>query len=520
MPAEAPTASPKLWAAPMVLTLLLGAVTLVFPHGRDQGSYAYAGWRLLHGELPYRDVFVFKPPASVWMHSVAQGLFGLDPVAIRVFDLFWIAATALVVGRFLQALGARFQAGIWAACLVPVLYFQVDYWNIAQTDGWLVLPSTLALLGVLQGRSWRAWSGAGALAGLAILFKYTAALFGLPLLVVLWLRDRRLERLGAFVAGAAAMLGLNALFLVLTGSWAAFADIQFDLVPNYVSDRRKNRTLYETLKLFFVLPAHKLDVAPLLYLATVGVLPAMVVWRRRAAWVLLALVAVTMAMTIAQGKFYDYHYLPLLLPAALAGGVLLDGLRGLVERFAPHLVAVGSVWVVLLVPLPFLSWGQYASELASVVGTETRQDLWRRVGRYRYRDYKVGEIERAAAWIREHTDEGEPIFTWTYEPEVNLRAGRPQVSRFLYNYPFRVAWETANYDAELRQALAEPPRLIVVGSKDERRGVTGTSLDSHRLMQRHPVLGPLVRDHYCAEDKVGRYRMYLRCDRAKTSGGR
>lgn len=497
-----------------MLTVLLGVVTLVFPHGRDQGSYAYAGWRLLHGELPYRDVFVFKPPGSVWMHSVATALFGLDPIAIRLLDLLWIGATALAVGRLLQALGARFQAGIWAACLVPWLYFQVDYWNIAQTDGWLVLPATLALLVVLEGRSWRAWSAAGALAGLAILFKYTAALFGLPLLVALWLRDRPLQRLAAFAGGAAAMLGLQGLFLVLTDSWAPFADIQFDLVPNYVSDRRKASTFTDNLEKLVVLPGHKRDVAPLLYLALGGVIPAMALWRRRAAWFLLALVLVTTSMTFAQGKFYDYHYLPILLPAALCGGILLDRLRQGVERFAPHGVAVGAVWLTLLAPLPFLSWGSYARELGSVLAGETREALWLRVGRYRYRDYKVVEIERAARWIARNTDDDEAIFTWTYEPELNVRARRPQVSRFLYNYPFRVAWETADYDTELAEALEDPPRLIVVGSQDARRGVTGTNLDSQRLMRQHAVLGPMVRDRYCEEEKVGRYRMYLRCDGA------
>ena len=503
----------KLWLLPPAVTVLLGWVTLLYPHGRDQGSYAYTGWRVLQGEVPYRDVFVFKPPSSVFMHVFANGLFGLDPSSIRIWDLGWVAATAVVIARFVHALGGSFQAGIWAGCLVPWLYFQVDYWNIAQTDGWMLLPAVGAMLLLLQDRPWH-WALGGALAGAAILFKYTALAFGLPLLCLLWLvPDRRAMRLGAFVGGCAALVGVTALWLVATGAWAAFYDSQFDLVPNYVAGRRKNRTLWSTLELFVNLPAHKLDVAPLLAVALLGSIPAATRLARQGASVLLACVVATAVMVVAQGKFYDYHYLPLLLPAAIAGGVLLDAVRTALERWLPHFAAVGVLWLGLIGGLFALPWLGYLREATSVLdGTRTRAELWNAVGRYRYKDYNVGQIERAATWIRENTTPDDPVFTWTYEPELNLRAERRQVSRFLYNYPFRVAWQVSDYDAELEQALtATPPALIVIGSKDARSGVTGTSMDSVATMKRNRVLGPLVQDHYCEVHQEGRYTMYRPC---------
>lgn len=505
--------SVRLWILPPLVTLLVGWVTLFYPHGRDQGSYAYAGWRVLLGEVPYRDVFVFKPPGSVFMHTAATGLFGLDPVAIRLWDLGWTAATALVIARFVQVLGGSFQAGIWAGCLVPLLYFQVDYWNIAQTDGWMLLPAVAALLLLLQERPWH-WALGGALAAVAILFKYTALAFGLPVLALLWLvPERRGLRLASFVAGCAGLLLLVTLWLWGTGAWPAFMDSQFDMVPNYVSGRRKNSTLWATLELFVKLRSHQLDVAPMVGLALLGSLPAAVQLPRKAVPVLFASVVATAVMVVAQGKFYDYHYLPLLLPAAMSAGLLLDGLRTLLERWMPHFVAVGLVWLGLAAGLVAQPWRVYFNEARSVlVGERTRAQLWNRVGRYRYKDYNVGEIERAATWIRENTAVDDPIFTWTYEPELNVRAERRQVSRFLYNYPFRLAWEVSDYDAELKVALeATPPTLIVIGSKDARPGVTGTNLDSVGALRRNRVLGPLVRDHYCLVHTEGRYTMYRPC---------
>ena len=52
---------------------LCGSVSLIYPFGRDQGSYGYAGWVLLDGGVPYRDVFVFKPPMTVVVHATGDG---------------------------------------------------------------------------------------------------------------------------------------------------------------------------------------------------------------------------------------------------------------------------------------------------------------------------------------------------------------------------------------------------------------------------------------------------------------
>ena len=78
-------------------TALCGVVSLIYPFGRDQGSYAYAGWVLLERGAPYREVFVFKPPMTPWVHAIALWLFGVNTWAIRVLDIGWNALTALTI---------------------------------------------------------------------------------------------------------------------------------------------------------------------------------------------------------------------------------------------------------------------------------------------------------------------------------------------------------------------------------------------------------------------------------------
>ncbi len=63
----------------ILLTLAIRTPFLGIPFERDEGEYAYIGWRLEHHELPYRDWVDQKPPAIFWVYRLAFFL-PLDPV--------------------------------------------------------------------------------------------------------------------------------------------------------------------------------------------------------------------------------------------------------------------------------------------------------------------------------------------------------------------------------------------------------------------------------------------------------
>ena len=44
------------------------------PLTRDEGEYAYAGWLLLHGGIPYEQAFIQKPPMVFYSYLLADRL--------------------------------------------------------------------------------------------------------------------------------------------------------------------------------------------------------------------------------------------------------------------------------------------------------------------------------------------------------------------------------------------------------------------------------------------------------------
>jgi hypothetical protein len=193
------------WAVVLGTTVILGLVSLIYPFGRDQGMHAYIADWALKGSVMYRDIFMGILPFTAVVHVISLLLFGHSMAGIRIFDLFWTAATALGVYGFVRnGFGRRWPA-IIAGVMYPFVYYQYDFWHTAQNDGFLNLPLVLAmflavrLLARDKGQEARGgmagwWFLSGLLAASALFFKFTVGLALISILVVTHRRYRRSKR--------------------------------------------------------------------------------------------------------------------------------------------------------------------------------------------------------------------------------------------------------------------------------------------------------------------------------------
>lgn len=513
---------PPLTPRARALAIVLGAlpflaVMLVSPFGRDQGIYAYTAWAWLQGDMPYRDVYVFKPPATIWMHALALWSFGHSMVSIRVLDVLAGLALALGVGSLTRRWTGSEPAAVLAGVASAFVGAEFDYWNTAQTDGWMILPIVAAMLVAERVRA-QEWPrvvlfGAGALVGLAALFKYTALAGALPVLVIAWRGGLR------HAVGDAARVGFGvALPFALTAAWLAqhgaidgFLDSQAGLVPTYVEKTGVARGLLDVPnRVVWSFTAS----APRRFLG-IGVLAGLVAWvlpghgaPRRAPAV--ALLLAGLASLVAQDKYFNYHMLVFVPVAAVGFGVGVERLLRAVGDRRPRWVrpAAGLLTVVLLATSFFPA--RWVDLVTLAAGPRTLQDQWRRP-EYVHNAMSVPDALVVADELRRMTSPDERVFVWGYDPIVNFLAERRTVSRFLYNYPFAVAWTDHRYDAELLGALrAAPPAVFVVGSQDATPHVTRNKADSAALFAAFPALRAFVAGRYGEPRAVERYTVYVR----------
>jgi 4-amino-4-deoxy-L-arabinose transferase-like glycosyltransferase len=519
-PARAPRPTLAGNLAVVLCALGFGSVGLAYPFGRDQGNYAYAAWVWLEGAMPYRDVYVFKPPGTVWVHALAQALFGHSMSAIRILDVAWTVATALVLAdtarRWFRSELTAALAGIFYA----FLYANVNFWSTAQTDGWVNLPALLAVWLVTRAEAQPSSRGelrslplAGALLGVAICLKYTALVLAAPAGVLLLATPRALpRRLALMAAGVVAVLGVTLAWLHARGAIAGFVDSQLVLVPAYVEQTGRGIGAWGRIAGFSVrlwkLPELRFALLSML----VGIAPLVRRLRgteaRLRSLAALTLLVAGAASCFAQNKFFTYHYLTLLPGAALLGAL---GIAGAYGALAPRSrLGAGTAAAVVIVAL--IATSHYPSRWATLgrlaAGSLTLAKHWR-ASAYAINQMSARDNLAAAEWIARETSPTDRVFLWGFDPMVNYLARRRTVSRFLYNYPLVVPWGGAKYEGELLDALkASPPRLFVVGSQDATPSVTGSHDDSRAQLQRFAGLTAFLGSRYDFAADVGRFGVY------------
>jgi len=308
-------------AAALAFTLLLGSATLVYPFGQDQGEYGYIGSAVLDGKVSYRDIFNIKPPLTHMVHEAAFLLFGRSMLSIRVLDLIWQCATALVILLIAKRIIGRRWAGGLAAALYAIWYYSVDFWSTAQTDGFLVLPASLAVLCFLTGRESQARLAfliCGIAVGIAVCFKDAIGLLLPGLMLLAFQPPRQSAWRNAFLIGVGFCLPLavGATALAAQGALGDFVSIHVSYVPFSAAHEAGGYIQSVLLDYLRYGWHHWSFLAFHVLFALFVAIHARIPFLGKALPICLWWLA-TAASLAAQNRFYDYHVLPMFAPQAI-----------------------------------------------------------------------------------------------------------------------------------------------------------------------------------------------------------
>ena len=119
----------------MFLWLIVGIVCIVrlrhadMAFERDEGEYAYAGWSILQGGIPYLDFFNMKLPGVYYSYALIFKLFGFHVWVIRAVVLLLSMGSAYFIFHFSRRVLPAASPEVVAGCylLMSVGYFSQGF---------------------------------------------------------------------------------------------------------------------------------------------------------------------------------------------------------------------------------------------------------------------------------------------------------------------------------------------------------------------------------------------------------
>lgn len=314
----------------------------------DDQFYLLTGDRLLHGYLPYIDIWDRKPVGLFILYAGIRLLGGVGIIQYQIVATIFAALTACVIGQI--ALRFTTRRGALLGGFTYLLYLCVFGGEGGQSPVFYNLFTALAAMCIVWildrdrfgAREYGLGCAAMALMGLAMQIKYPAlfegAFFGLALLWIAHLRGVKVVGLLAF-----ALLWMVIALVPTAAAWGFYAARGYNdafVFANFTSIFQRGHPAYGTVFMrWFVMVA---QISPLLLVAYLSCRPkddagrilplsARGVQKFVRNWALAAVGAV-----MVFGSYYDHYALPMLLPLAIAGAPLLGDLAAGVDFQSRH----------------------------------------------------------------------------------------------------------------------------------------------------------------------------------------
>jgi hypothetical protein len=525
-----------LYAVAIVSTLWLFVQILMYGYGRDQGIYATVADTILHGGMPYKDAWDFKPPGIFVVYAVTRAVLGHGQWAIRLVEVLGLASMIYALTILSRRFFGEPKVGLLGGALAVLVHAQLEFWHTAQPESfggivlvWAIVAATYESTD--KRRQLAAWALSGALYAAAGLLKpplvggaAISALFVSYRLyrararfaVSDWLRPAAL-----MAAGGTFVVSLCALWFALRGAWHDLYETLFVFTPHYTSLGWKGYAFSGLLYYAFEQWSVGYSSTIALFLLLAIVMRPVSPREREGLWHVLGIVFVQLVGVTMQRKFFPYHYgATFLLAGFLAGlGVYKAWQLALSHRFAG--VAVFSA-------------ATYASLFGRTATRDTDDDFLHRClerqswllssrsaeekAKLDGRLYSVADVSYAADYdvamlLRERLSPADRVFVWGFEPMIYDLSERRPASRYIYDVAQRVPW----YRDAARSLLMDdlyrtPPKAIVVEHRDVFPIVTGNNIDSADSLTQFPALRDLIAKRYDLDTTIEDFDVYFARD--------
>jgi hypothetical protein len=490
------------------LLTLVGALCVLLPVSplnmqltyRDSGVFLYTGWRILHGDLPYRDIWDHKPPVIFYINALGLAISNNSRWGVWLIELVMLFAAAFLgfqlIKRIFGFIPSVLSLLLWLLSLVYILQggnLTTEY----------TLPFQFAALWLVYhaDRSKRPdWNFLliGLTGAIVFFTKQTAVGIWIAIVVYLtfqrllskqgrqWVREISFIALGGLIFSAVVIV-----FFGVQGALSQFWSAAFEY--NFVYSARSTSDLTARLDTL-VRGIRPLTRAGLFQIAVTGymIAIALVLFRRSSimekAFPLLLIGLLNLPIEIIliglPGRTFPHYYMTLLPILAFFTGSAFWGLISLMPNWK-NANAVKHAFALIVAGL--FAWRSFDGYMTQL---------------YTYR--QLTKNEAVIEYIKETTSPDEQVLLWGAETSINYFVQRKSPTRFVYQSPLH----QENYVDEtlinqfLDDVIQNQPRLII--DTDTKDPLYSFPLTTEIIEEKAAFLEA----RYCIVQRVDSWKIY------------
>jgi hypothetical protein len=208
-----------------------------------------------------------------------------------------------------------------------------------------------------------------------------------------------------------------------------------------------------------------------------------------------------------QGKGFAYHFLPLVPPYALLIGLAGWRLVEALHRAGSGRVTLIAALVAALVAVPSDAVKRITQGLLAISGPSPVETM--RAEIETGGDFDIHATLEFNEVMSRHREADDGLFVWGYETMLYFLQGEPPRYRYPYSWPFLVDFHDGRYYDDLITRLhADPPKHIVVQSRDATPWVTGRNQDSRDFLEDFQPLSDFLQTRYRLIESVPRFELW------------
>jgi 4-amino-4-deoxy-L-arabinose transferase-like glycosyltransferase len=463
------------------LTFLLRMKFWGQPFEMDEGAYGYMGWGMLHGLVPYKDMYDQKPPGIFVLNSLVFLLFEPTALNLKIFASIYSLGSVLAVFMVTRKLAGREEG-----CLAALLYGIFSCGPHIQGGGvnsevFMVLPYTLAaysLLKLLESGSRKNYLYFGFWTSLACTIKQVALVNFLwlasYLVIRIWQR-RQLDTVSRVLAdGFLVVIGAVIPWLpfLLYFHWKdALGSLYFWQVSFNLHYIAKNHQNLANLSVFLARMISVLSENGFLWLTALagigfrwpiirrkvgGSKQGTESWRRTA-WILMATWPMfSFIGVVLGGRFFPHYFIQIIPSLAVLGGVgLMDLIHKVRSRGIDFLRRPVGFGMVLILTLAFLLF----------VKTDAPYYLkydGMQISLHQFNMPLFSVTRYIGKYLKGRTEPSDLIYVWRVNPEINFYALRKSPTPYLIHsvMSYNLPWDP--HEQVLESLRRSPPKYVVL----------------------------------------------------------